>query len=47
MINGLLTARVGLAAIDVCRPLPFLALPRPGVGDVMSGVVGKGEKPEA
>lgn len=47
VINGLLTARVGLAAIDVCRPLPFLALPRPGVGDVMSGVVGKGEKPEA
>lgn len=47
VINGLLTARVGLAAIEVCRPLPFLALPRPGVGDVMSGVVGRGEKPES
>lgn len=47
VINGLLTARVGLAAIDVCRPLPFLSLPRPGVGDVMSGVVGRGEKAES
>ncbi|WP_181702317.1 YcjF family protein [Chthonobacter albigriseus] len=46
VINGLLTARIGLAAIDVCRPLPFLAQPRPGVGDVMSGVMGKGAKVE-
>ena len=29
MINGALTARVGIAAMDVCRPLPFAALPRP------------------
>ena len=27
-LNGLLTARLGLAAIDVTRPLPFNALPR-------------------
>ncbi|MEX2519018.1 MAG: TIGR01620 family protein, partial [Paracoccaceae bacterium] len=27
--NGALTARIGVAAIDVCRPLPFSALPRP------------------
>ncbi len=25
VVNGLMTARVGLAAIDVCRPLPFVA----------------------
>ncbi len=30
VLNGLLTARLGLAAIDVTRPLPFTALPRPG-----------------
>ena len=34
MINGALTARVGLAAIDVCRPLPFAALPRPKVSSL-------------
>jgi putative membrane protein len=31
VINGALTARVGVAAIEVCRPLPFQALPRPSV----------------
>jgi putative membrane protein len=30
-LNGLLTARLGLAAIDVTRPLPFTALPRPSL----------------
>jgi putative membrane protein len=25
--NGALTARVGAAAVDVCRPLPFIAAP--------------------
>lgn len=31
VINGALTARVGVAAIEVCRPLPFVALPKPKV----------------
>jgi putative membrane protein len=31
VINGALTARVGLAALDLCRPMPFRALPRPKV----------------
>ncbi len=31
VINAALTARVGVAAIEVCRPMPFRALPRPGV----------------
>jgi len=31
VINGALTARVGVAAIEVCRPLPFHALDRPSV----------------
>lgn len=34
VLNGLLTARLGLAALEVCRPLPFSALPAPGVSDV-------------
>jgi putative membrane protein len=36
LLNGLLTARLGLATIDVVRPLPFAALPRPTLSDLMS-----------
>lgn len=43
VMNGLLTARLGLAAIEVTRPLPFSALPRPTLGDVASGLI-KAEK---
>jgi len=39
VLNGLLTARLGLAAIDVIRPLPFAALPRPTLRDLMSEVM--------
>ena len=35
VINGALTARVGIAAMDVCRPLPFAALPRPKVSNLI------------
>ena len=31
VVNGALTARVGVAAIEVCRPLPFHAARRPSV----------------
>ena len=34
VLNGLLTARVGLSAMAVCRPLPFAAKPAPGLKDV-------------
>lgn len=34
VLNGLLTARLGLAAMDVTRPLPFTALPRPSLNDL-------------
>jgi len=34
VLNGLLTARLGLAAMDVTRPLPFSALPRPSLNDL-------------
>jgi putative membrane protein len=36
MVNGALTARVGIAAMEVCRPLPFDALPRPGVTETVT-----------
>ncbi|WP_371346759.1 YcjF family protein [Ancylobacter sp. IITR112] len=43
VVNGLLTARLGLAAIDVTRPLPFAALPAPALSDVASGFVSRGQ----
>jgi putative membrane protein len=36
VVNGALTARVGVAAIELCRPLPFRALDRPAVSSLMS-----------
>ena len=35
VLNGALTARVGLAAMDLCRPLPFMLSPRPALGAVV------------
>ena len=35
VLNGLLTARVGLSAMSVCRPMPFAVAPAPGVKDVV------------
>jgi putative membrane protein len=34
VLNGLLTTRVGLSAMAVCRPMPFEATRAPGVRDV-------------
>ncbi len=34
VLNGLLTARLGLAAMDATRPLPFTALRRPALNDL-------------
>lgn len=36
VINGALTARVGIAAMEVCRPLPFIHQPRPRVTNLMA-----------
>jgi putative membrane protein len=41
MLNGLLTARLGLAAIDVTRPLPFTVLPRPALADLAKDLLRK------
>jgi len=43
ILNGLLTARLGLAAIDVTRPLPFTALPRPALADLAKDLLRKRE----
>jgi putative membrane protein len=34
VVNGLMTARIGLSAMDVCRPLPFLKEERPRLKDL-------------
>lgn len=41
VLNGLLTARLGLAAIDVTRPMPFTALSRPALGDLAKDLLRK------
>ncbi len=46
IVNGALTARVGIAAIEVCRPLPFQISKKPSVsglvGRALSGLFGRG-----
>ena len=39
IVNGLMTARIGLSAIDLCRPLPFLAADRPQLKDLTADLV--------
>lgn len=36
VVNGALTARIGLAAVELCRPMPFVALGRPAVSSLLS-----------
>jgi putative membrane protein len=43
MINGLLTARLGLLTIDLVRPLPFHELPRPALNDLAGTLLRPGE----
>lgn len=40
LVNGALTARVGVAAMEVCRPLPFAAGKRPKVRDIIKRSLG-------
>jgi len=47
VLNGLLTARLGLAAIEVTRPLRFAALPSPTLTDVAGNLLRRRDaKPE-
>jgi putative membrane protein len=38
VVNGMMTARIGIAAMETTRPLPFYALKRPGIGDFLSAL---------
>jgi putative membrane protein len=39
VLNGLMTARFGLAALTVCRPLPFVESAPPTLSDVAAGLM--------
>lgn len=38
VVNGMMTARIGIAAMETARPLPFIASRRPGMGDFLSAL---------
>lgn len=38
VVNGMMTARIGIAAMETVRPLPFTAVNRPGMGDFLSAL---------
>ena len=40
LFNGALTTRIGIAAIDVCRPLPYLESQRPRFREMVAEVAG-------
>lgn len=44
VINGILTARIGLAAIDVCRPLPFVFARAPRLADIIAELTRRAEE---
>lgn len=46
VVNGLMTARIGLSAMDVCRPLPFLSQERPRLKDLAGSLVTLGDGSE-
>jgi putative membrane protein len=48
VINGLMTARIGISAMDLCRPMAFSALKRPGISDFISDLTPSmtGKKPD-
>lgn len=33
VVNGMMTVRIGIAAMETARPFPFIAVRRPGLGD--------------
>jgi len=40
LFNGALTTRIGIAAIDVCRPLPYIETERPRFRELVAEVAG-------
>lgn len=47
VVNGMMTARIGLAAMEAARPLPFTALKRPGIGDFLAALTSFASKKQA
>lgn len=43
VLNGLMTARFGLAALAVCRPLPFIREDTPKIGDVAGELLNRAQ----
>lgn len=43
VLNGLLTARLGITAIAVTRPLPYIGAPRPDVRDLVGDAISLGD----
>ena len=43
ILNGMLTARVGISAMAVCRPMPFAVRTQPGLGEVAPFLFSKGK----
>ncbi|MEZ5907669.1 MAG: TIGR01620 family protein [Hyphomicrobiaceae bacterium] len=41
IFNGALTARVGTAALDVCRPMPFVEMQPPRLRDIVSELIAR------
>lgn len=46
VVNGVMTARVGIAAMEVARPAPFRALQAPRIGDFLGTLTKFGAKTE-
>jgi putative membrane protein len=44
VLNGVLTARVGLAAIEICRPMPFLGATPPKLSEIAASLLRRSEK---
>jgi putative membrane protein len=36
IMNGAFTGRIGIAAVDLCRPLPFIEAERPRLRDFLA-----------
>lgn len=47
VLNGTMTARIGLAAMQVCRPMPFRALQQPGIKSMVGSLISSGAKATA
>ncbi len=39
-VNGIMTVRIGLAAMELCRPMPFHAIEKPGLREFLSVIAG-------